>query len=574
MTDTPSPGQKPADEVLAEATNLRAARIREALELARTRGLEAAGLRRERDEAIRQRDAARASLDRFRRRRIVRLAVRTVRAVRAIARGRSGDRVAPRTAPAPARLAAAPGDPVAYRETLLGRLRAASGSADPIRAAVVGRPGAAASTASAALAAAVSSLGWASSVAEPAAASTAKAVSPVDIAIVTSPDHDPRSMPREIITVACVTGSTPDWTGKEWFDGFDIVLVRDAATGRAIAVESFKTATVVVPEPGQWPPAVGLRDAVVAWAAAVRIAVMVQALRWDVAEPSGDYHLARGLQRQFERRGHPTSIYFQREWTRPATAREDIVIHLWGRYELDARSTQVNALWILYHPELVTDELCRRYDRVFAASDELARRISERTGLEVASLHQGTDPERFRPSPGGPIHELLFVGNSRGTRRTIIDDVSPSGHDLAVYGGGWEPELVDPASVRGTVVANRELASYYSGAAIVLNDHWPESVEAGLINNRLYDALSAGAFVISDSVPGLDEEFDGGVVTYTDAADLALKVERFLADPDLRRAHVERGRAAVLARHTLAHRADDLLASLLPLAAGAAPGDR
>jgi spore maturation protein CgeB len=243
------------------------------------------------------------------------------------------------------------------------------------------------------------------------------------------------------------------------------------------------------------------------------------------------------------------------------------VIHRWGRYELAARPGQVNVLWVLYHPELVTDELCRRYDLLFAASDTLAARLSRDTGLPVRPLHQATDPERFRPTAGGPKHELLFVGNSRGTRRTIIDDVSPSSHDLAVYGGGWDPELVDPAHVRGSVVPNRDLPAYYGAAAIVLNDHWIEQVEAGLINNRLYDALAAGAFVISDPVPGLDEEFDGGVVTYCDAADLALKVESFLADPEARKRHAERGRRAVLAHHTIAHRADGLLAAILPAVA-------
>jgi spore maturation protein CgeB len=117
------------------------------------------------------------------------------------------------------------------------------------------------------------------------------------------------------------------------------------------------------------------------------------------------------------------------------------------------------------------------------------------------------------------------------------------------------------------VVPNRDLPSYYGAAGIVLNDHWVEQVEAGLINNRLYDALAAGAFVISDPVPGLEEEFDGGVVTYCGAADLALKVERFLANPAARERYVERGRRAVLARHTIAHRADELLAAIVPAVA-------
>ena len=549
--------------VLAAATNLRAAALREALDLARSRRLEAESLRRERDQALRERDAARNSLDRLRRWRLVRLAVSAVRAVqRAVGKGKrttpSGSGKGQVAAPP---IAIPPGlessDPGQYRAALQRRLRSAGGP--PIRFVILG-----ASPDTMSLAADLAALGWADG-----SDAVVSQLAPIDIGVVVAPDADPRSLPREVIAVAWVTGDSAPWAAQPWFDAFDIVLVPDERAARDVAAASSKTATVVAPAAagGTSPSAAALRDAVAGWVAATRIAVMVQALRWDVAEPSGDYHLARALQRQFERRGHPTSIYFQREWTRPATAREDAVIHLWGRYELAVRPGQVNVLWVLYHPELVTDELCRRYDLLFVASDKLAARLSRDTGLEVRPLHQATDPERFRPTPGGPAHELLFVGNSRGTRRTIIDDVSPSPHDLAVYGGGWDPELVDPAHVRGSVVPNRDLPSYYGAAGIVLNDHWVEQVEAGLINNRLYDALAAGAFVISDPVGGLDEEFDGGVVTYCDAADLALKVERFLADPEARKQHVERGRRAVLARHTIAHRADDLVAAILPAVA-------
>jgi glycosyltransferase involved in cell wall biosynthesis len=219
----------------------------------------------------------------------------------------------------------------------------------------------------------------------------------------------------------------------------------------------------------------------------------------------------------------------------------------------------VTVLWILYHPELVTGELLADYDLVLAASDRFAAELARRTGRPVHSLHQATDPERFRPDVPGPAHELLFVGNSRGTRRTILDDLAGTRHDLAVYGRGWDPELLDPVYLRGDGVPNEELAGYYRAATIVLNDHWPEAAAAGFINNRLYDALAAGAFVISDRVDGIESEFDNGVVTYRDAPELLRLVDRYLADPDARAEHVERGRAAVLARHRFADRVDELL---------------
>lgn len=543
---------RPAAEILAEAANLRAARLRDALELARVRRLEIEAIAKERDKAVRERDLATQALARMRGRRMVRLGTWVLRLLRAVfRRGRPGGAPTPgRSAPpAGARLAGgihvlpAQGvGPADYRSRLIARL---GGRGRPLNVAVGGGDGR--------LAEELRDMGW--QVADSAA----------DVLVVASATHDPREVARETILIAVVAGDAEAWLAQPWFDAFDIVLVRDDAAAKRVGESSSKTATVGGGGPDRWPDPRAVAVAVREWAARTRVAVMVQALRWDVAEPSGDYHLARALQRQFERRGHPTSVYFQRQWGGPATAREDIVIHLWGRYELALRLTQVNALWILYHPELVTDELCARYGAVFAASDTLARRVSERSGRTVRPLHQATDPERFRPTPGGPHHELLFVGNSRGTRRTIIDDVTPTTHDLAVYGGGWTDDLLDPAYFRGEVVSNRDLPAYYSAADIVLNDHWLESAEAGMINNRLYDALAAGAFVISDPIAGLAEEFDGAVVTYGDPADLALLVERYLADPAARRSLAERGRRAVLERHTIRHRVDELLDVLLPL---------
>ena len=173
--------------------------------------------------------------------------------------------------------------------------------------------------------------------------------------------------------------------------------------------------------------------------------------------------------------------------------------------------------------------------------------------------HRPADPERFFPEPTGPDHDLLFVGNSRRSRRAILDDLRPVIHDLAVYGKGWTSDLVDPLHVRGEHIPNEQLHRYYASARIVLNDHWPDMRALGFLSNRLYDALASGAFVISDAVVGIEGEFDDAVVTYTETDELRRLVDQYLADAAGRRAMAERGRRAVLGRHTFAHRVDRLL---------------
>ena len=237
------------------------------------------------------------------------------------------------------------------------------------------------------------------------------------------------------------------------------------------------------------------------------------------------------------------------------TSRDDVAVHILGVEEAPTRPNQVNILWQISHPDLATPALYDRYDHVFVASDPFAARMAGSAHVPVTPLHQATDPERFRPDPTGPPHELLFVANTRRVRRHIVDDLAGTTHDLAVYGRGWKPEFIDPRFVKGEGIPNAEVGRYYSSAAIVLNDHWDDMRDEGFLSNRLYDALACGAFVISDRIAGIEAEFDDAVVTYDGPTDLSASIDRYLGDPDESQTRGERGRSAVLARHTFDARA-------------------
>ena len=90
-----------------------------------------------------------------------------------------------------------------------------------------------------------------------------------------------------------------------------------------------------------------------------------------------------------------------------------------------------------------------------------------------------------------------------------------------MYGNGWDKHGLDARHLRGGYIPNEDLRRFYSSASIVLNDTWEDMRAAGFISNRIYDALACGAFVLSDDVAGLADEFDGGVAVYRDEAGLA-----------------------------------------------------
>ncbi|TMD30802.1 MAG: glycosyltransferase, partial [Chloroflexi bacterium] len=308
-----------------------------------------------------------------------------------------------------------------------------------------------------------------------------------------------------------------------------------------------------------------LRERLLEWADRPHVAIHIGPRDWEQAQGWGDTAFGRAVQRQFERAGWPAAVLVHAEAEDPVAVRADVALHVFGVRAPTVRPDQASLLWIISHPDRVTADLCDRYDRVFVASDVFLARLQARVGVPLMPLHQASDPERFYPDPTGPSHQLLFVGNSRKVHRPVLDFLAGTPWDLAVYGQNWTPDLLDPKFLKGEWIPNEDVRHYYSSAEIVLNDHWQDMRDDGFISNRVYDALASGAFVVSDHVPGIDEEFDGGVVTYEDRQELLAKIERYLADPRERRALAERGRRAVLERHTFEHRVRAILAAIEPL---------
>jgi O-antigen biosynthesis protein len=298
------------------------------------------------------------------------------------------------------------------------------------------------------------------------------------------------------------------------------------------------------------------------WVDAPRMDVYTSVTNRKTEHRWGDTHYARAVQRQLRRAGVTTRLVRQPQWGSINSATADAVLHLIGRPGMGPRAAQISLLWNISHPELITPEVCNSYDLVLVASDAFAMVLKERVEVPVHVVHQATDPERFRPIPTGPPHDLLFVGNSRHVRRRIIDDLLPTEFDIGLYGWGWTEDLVDLEHLRADHVPNATLNTYYAASAIVLNDHYDEMRDHGFVSNRLYDALAAGAFVISDPVEGLESLFDGAVVTYAGRDELQELVKRYLADPEARERLAATGRAAVLERHTFAHRVQQIFGLL------------
>jgi hypothetical protein len=303
--------------------------------------------------------------------------------------------------------------------------------------------------------------------------------------------------------------------------------------------------------------------------APLTVSIQICPQRWDGAERWGDTHFARALADELERRGHAARLEVLAEWDAPDRAPADVTIHLRGLWPYVPRrgpaSEELSVLWSISHPDLLAVAECDAFDLVATPSTRHAEELARHTSTPLVVVEQATDPVVFFPEHD-PAHEreLVFVGNSRGIFRPILRDLLPTDRDLAVWGQQWERFL--PAGlVAGQHLRNDEVRRAYSSAAIVLNDHWADMREQGIVSNRIFDALACGALVVSDHLPELEARFGDAVVTYRTREELQVSVARLLADPAERAERAAAGRAQVLAAHTFRHRVDTLLASIAPL---------
>ena len=242
-------------------------------------------------------------------------------------------------------------------------------------------------------------------------------------------------------------------------------------------------------------------------------------------------------------------------------------------------------LWVISHPEQVSDEECDAADLVLVASVRFADELRTRTRTPVEVMLQATDITRFRRVPAEPVHthDVAVVAKSRDVFRSSVADALAAGLRPAIYGSGWET-FVDPALVVSSYVPNEELARVYSSVGVLLNDHWATMHEWGFVSNRLFDALACETPVISDDLIEIAGLFDGAVLTYRDAAELRELVDSILADRRAARERAALGRALIIEHHTFDHRAAQLIDALrrhdarsrrpLTYASAAEPGRR
>ena len=231
--------------------------------------------------------------------------------------------------------------------------------------------------------------------------------------------------------------------------------------------------------------------------------------------------------------------------------RADLSLVISGVRKATIHPANPHYLYVISHPEILSEDYVKQFQHVFCASEHLTDLLSEQAH-SVSYLPQFTNEKRFYScveDNSDLSNQVIFIGNTRNTYREVVKICVEAGISIAVYGKGWE-QYIPATLIKGEYVDNNQLRYFYSNAAIVLNDHWPEMREQGFISNRVFDVSACNGFIISDHISALEKIYSGAVTTYTSEQDLVKKINYFLEHPQERKALAAKARQVTLQSHT------------------------
>ena len=138
----------------------------------------------------------------------------------------------------------------------------------------------------------------------------------------------------------------------------------------------------------------------------------------------GDLYFANEIAASLTKLGHSARVDFRNNVIHPDSADDDVVLVLRGVERIRPQAGAINLLWIISHPSRISKHEVKSFDSVFAASKSWAEKASKRFDIEVHSLLQATNQDKFNPTVAQPDtgEEILFLGNTRNEFRQIIRD--------------------------------------------------------------------------------------------------------------------------------------------------------
>jgi spore maturation protein CgeB len=247
--------------------------------------------------------------------------------------------------------------------------------------------------------------------------------------------------------------------------------------------------------------------------------------------------------------------------------------HANGHYRLLFHDTHHRAVT---EPDSMAAYDLRHYDGVLAFGSAI-RDIYRRKGWceRAWTWHEAADPRVFHPIAGlERAGDLVWIGNWGDEERTaelhefLLDPVKSLGLEARIHGVRYPQHALEALRDAGIAYAgwlpNYEAPQVFARYGVTVHVPRRPYVQAlpGIPTIRVFEALACGIPLVSAPWDDCEGLFEPGAdfLVARDGAQMREHLRAVLNDTSLARSLVDHGLRTILARHTCAHRVDELLA--------------
>ena len=280
---------------------------------------------------------------------------------------------------------------------------------------------------------------------------------------------------------------------------------------------------------------------------------------------------------------------------------ELVIVHEWSDHSLvkrvgEHRARSARPYVLLFHdthhravtaPDEMAGYDLSGYDGVLAFGEVLREvYLSRGWARRAFTWHEAADVRVFHPLPDtSPDADLVWIGNWGDGERTaelheyLLDPVRELRLRARIHGVRYPKAALEALAGAGVeyrgYVPNHRAPEIFAAHRVTVHVPRGPYVRAlpGIPTIRVFEALACGIPLVTSPWDDAERLFTAGedFLVARSGDDMRAHLGRLLADPDLRTAFSRHGLETIRARHTCAHRVDELLGVHARIA-GAAPG--